>query len=50
MPEKENISYIGDLVPSIANYEKAIDIYKKGIKAGDFYEEPICEDFLYPDW
>tara|TARA_Y100001970_G_C14255801_1_gene875254 strand:- start:337 stop:504 length:168 start_codon:yes stop_codon:yes gene_type:complete len=50
MGEKENPAYIGDLVPSISNYERAIDNYKKGINAGDFYEEPIGEDFLYPDW
>ena len=24
--------------------------YQRGIAAGDFYEEPIGDDFLYPDW
>ena len=24
--------------------------YQRGIKAGDFYEEPVGDDFLYPDW
>ncbi len=42
--------FVGDLVPSVASYQKIIDIYKKGIKEGDFYEEPIEEDFTYPDW
>ena len=42
--------YVGDIIPSIANYQKVIDIYEKGIKEGFFYEEPIGEDFIYPDW
>ena len=24
--------------------------YDQGIKDGDFYEEPIGDDFEYPDW
>ena len=24
--------------------------YERGIKAGDFYEEPLGDDFVYPDW
>ena len=24
--------------------------YQRGIAAGDFYEEPIGDDFIYPDW
>ncbi len=24
--------------------------YQSGIKAGDFYEEPVGDDFFYPDW
>ena len=24
--------------------------YQSGIKAGDFYEEPVGDDFAYPDW
>ena len=24
--------------------------YKKAKDAGDFYEEPLGDDFLYPDW
>ena len=24
--------------------------YQDGIKAGDFYEEPVGFDFRYPDW
>ena len=24
--------------------------YQRGIKAGDFYEEPVGDDFAYPDW
>ena len=42
--------YIGDLVPSIASYENIIEKYNKGLKKSDFYEEPIGEDFIYPDW
>ena len=33
--------YLGDLVPSIASYKKIIEKYNKGIKEGEFYEEPI---------
>ena len=49
MPEN-NPTYIGDLIPSITNYQKIIDRYKKGISGGEFYEEPIGEEFAYPDW
>ena len=42
--------FIGDLVPSIASYKKIIEKYDKGIKEGEFYEEPIGGDFNYPDW
>ena len=41
--------YLGDLVPSIASYKKIIEKYDKGIKEGEFYEEPIGGDFNYPD-
>ena len=50
MDKEEQPIYMGDLVPSISNYLRAIDIYKKGIQSGDFYEEPLGEDFIYPDW
>tara|TARA_Y100001954_G_C15413522_1_gene408659 strand:- start:295 stop:447 length:153 start_codon:yes stop_codon:yes gene_type:complete len=50
MAEEEIPIYVGDIIPSIASYQRAIDIYKKGIKSGYFYEEPIGEDFVYPDW
>tara|TARA_Y100000589_G_scaffold246997_1_gene234921 strand:+ start:4037 stop:4189 length:153 start_codon:yes stop_codon:yes gene_type:complete len=43
-------SFVGDLIPSTANYQKILDIYQKGLKYGEFYEEPIGEDFIYPDW
>tara|TARA_B100000700_G_C14383402_1_gene551466 strand:- start:21 stop:185 length:165 start_codon:yes stop_codon:yes gene_type:complete len=43
-------NFVGNLVPTIANYQKIISQYKKGIVAGDFYEEPIGTDFVYPDW
>ena len=33
--------YVGDLLPSIASYKKIIEKYDKGIKEGEFYEEPI---------
>jgi len=47
---KNNPSYIGDLIPSVMNYQKIIDSYKKGIRDGNFYEEPIGDDHIYPDW
>ena len=50
MNNDDNPNYVGDLVPSLRTYEKLIYIYKKGLKKGDFYEEPIGEDFVYPDW
>ena len=46
----DNPAYVGDIIPSVASYQKAINIYKKGLKSGDFYEEPIGDDFKYPDW
>jgi len=45
-----NPSFVGNLVPTISNYQKLITKYKKGIIVGHFYEEPIGEDFVYPDW
>ena len=44
--------YVGDLIPSVITYQRAINIniYNKGIKEGDFYEEAIGDDFIYPDW
>mgnify|MGYP000846904946 CR=1 FL=1 len=27
-----------------------LDVYQQGITAGDFYEEPLGDDFAYPDW
>ena len=49
----DNPVYVGDLIPSVSTYQKAINMYKKGLKTGDFYEEPIGEDpygYFYPDW
>ena len=49
----DNPVYVGDLIPSVATYQKAINTYKKGLKNGDFYEEPIGDDpfgYFYPDW
>ena len=40
--------YVGDLNPSIDS-KKNIEKYDKGIKEGEFYEEPIGGDFNYPD-
>jgi len=40
----------GDLIPSIASSESIIEKYYKGIKEGQFYEEPIERDFNYPNW
>ena len=42
--------YLKDLIPSIAFSKKIIEQYDKGIKEGDFYEEPTGRDFNYPDW
>ena len=42
--------YVGDLIPSIASYKKIIEKYYKGIKAGEFYEEPIGRDVNCSDW
>ncbi len=50
MNNKDKPFYVGEMIPSIANYQKVIDNYKKGIKAGEFYEEPLGDDFIYPDW
>ena len=43
-------SYVVGLVPSIFSYQKVIDSYEKALKKGEFYEEPIGEDSIYPDW
>ena len=37
--------YVGDLLPSKVYYKKIIEKYDKGIKEGEFYEEPIARDF-----
>ena len=50
MAEQLIPSYIGDLIPSVSTYNKALEIYKKGITSRDFYEEPIADDYIYPDW
>ena len=42
--------YVVDLFPSMATYKMAIEKYDKGIKEGEFYEEPLGRDFHYPDW
>ena len=42
--------YLVDLFPSIAPSKKIIEKYHKGIKEGEFCEEPIGGDFNYPDW
>ena len=42
--------YVGDLVPSIASYKRAIEKYESSLKEGEFYEEPLGGDFNYPDW
>ena len=42
--------YLGDLIPSIASSKKISEKYDKGIKEGEFYEDPIGRDFNYPDW
>ena len=42
--------YVGYLIPSISSYQKIIDRYEKALKEGEFYEEPLGEDQIYPDW
>ena len=42
--------YVGDLIPSTNSYKKIIDKYERGLQKGEFYEEPIGEDLIYPDW
>ncbi len=39
-----------DLIPSVTNHEKIISKYIKAIKEGEFYEEPLGEKYIYPDW
>ena len=43
-------TYAGDSFPSIGTYKKFIEKYDKGLKQGEFYEEPLGRDFNYPDW
>ena len=38
-------TFVGDLVPSIASYKKAIEKYDKGIKEGQYFEETLGGDF-----
>ena len=42
--------FVENLIPFISSYKKVIDKYEKGLKKGEFYEEPIGEDSIYPDW
>ena len=42
--------YLGDLIPSMTSSKKIIEKYDKGIKEGEFHEDPIARDFNYPDW
>ena len=42
--------YLEVLIPSIASSKMIIEKYDKGIKDGEFYEEPTGRDFNYPDW
>ena len=42
--------YAGDLIPSIASSKKIFVKDDKGIKEVGFYEEPVGQDFNYPDW
>ena len=42
--------YLGDFILSIASSKKIFEKYDKGIKEGEFYEEPIGRDFNYHDW
>ena len=42
--------YLEDLISSTSSSKKIIEKYDKGIKEGEFYEEPTGRDFNYPDW
>ena len=42
--------YFGNLIRFISSYQRVIDKYEKALKKGEFYEEPIGEDLIYPDW
>ena len=42
--------YVRYLIPSINSCQKIIDQYERGLKQGEFYEEQIGEDLIYPDW
>ena len=42
--------YVGNFITSISSFQKVFDKYEKGLKKGEFYEEPIGEDLIYPDW
>ena len=42
--------YVGNLIPSISSYQKVIEKYEKAVKKGEFCEELIGEDSIYPDW
>ena len=42
--------YLGDLIPSITFSKKIIEKFDKGLKEGEFYEEPTGRDFNYPNW
>ena len=45
-----NPIYVGDLIPSINSYQKIVDKYERGLKKGEFYQEPTGDDLIYPDW
>ena len=42
--------FVEDLIPSISSYQKVIDNYEKALKKGEFYDELIGEDLIYPNW
>jgi len=42
--------FVGDLVPSIASYNKLLEKHDKGLKDGEFLDETLGGDFNYPDW
>ena len=42
--------YIVDLVSSIASYKRVFEKFDEVIKEGEFYKEPLGENFNYSDW
>ena len=42
--------YEGLFISYLSSYQKIIDKYERGLKKGEFHEEPLGEVLIYPDW